>query len=828
MRKNARIVWALMVCALFVFMTVMKADSETNLVKILYPLNADSVRGPDFNVKWEITEDSEILAQALFFDGKIVADVPPDLRSFPLKNVKAGVHNIELRVKTGNKEYRCRNEFYVFTIKQLKAGSIYLINLKEVGGKAVKGSEHSAFDTIHVAAVLQGLVNREKPQLFYEYFDVDRFWLDKMREPGGFLEKTKLIEIKTIEEAIAIFEKHVRGAVIWDENLPCTSHIASTICGAENLLPVRYDPTPGSMYERLIRRGPKLKVYYDLRKIFSEEQNRIAVNFRRTNSRKCDAYIWAKANFLERKKCNPTLLGYYSDSFWLKVPEEMNFTNVGLLNHDYLVAKKGFLFDLNIWQDEAPRDDPKQNPGEDLNTLKEILLSCNKLSGGQIIHIAGFVPWQIKYTNFGNAGGKHEPVMTEWECAKYFSDHNAFMDADAIGLVGMANASFYMHYPLPDRLIQNRPPTKEELIQKAYIMADGKVAKTNFVYIYLGDYDSAAWVCRRMPDLWQNPVRGQEPCGWAINPNLIERMPVFFDWAYSTRTENDFFIAGNSGAGYINPTRLSEPREFSKLKSGEEAWIKHCRKYYQTLNYSITGFILNGFSHTLKEKTLDMYLKFSSDGIMTQPLWMPDKKKFHHTFKNMPVAEMKGDIQLSCEDAIKEISKHAKPGETAFLSFRSILTGPDWVKCIREGLAKARPDCKFEFVDPYTYFYLLRHHLGGSNTMRATYTFDTMPKKLATGRRYKIKIGVRNDGWDEWKASGRDSVRLAISLGENDVAFYNLPHDVKPGQGAVVDAEVVALSKLGKHSYRLDLVRGNRKYFSEAYDTPWESTVLVN
>ena len=55
----------------------------------------------------------------------------------------------------------------------------------------------------------------------------------------------------------------------------------------------------------------------------------------------------------------------------------------------------------------------------------------------------------------------------------------------------------------------------------------------------------------------------QVPIGWAIDPELSLRFPVIFPYLYSTRTASDFFIAGDSGAGYLNPTQLIPPRQVS-------------------------------------------------------------------------------------------------------------------------------------------------------------------------------------------------------------------------------------------------------------------------
>ena len=42
-------------------------------------------------------------------------------------------------------------------------------------------------------------------------------------------------------------------------------------------------------------------------------------------------------------------------------------------------------------------------------------------------------------------------------------------------------------------------------------------------------------------------ARGSLPLGWAVDSELSLRFPVIFDYLYSTRTDQDFFISGDSG-----------------------------------------------------------------------------------------------------------------------------------------------------------------------------------------------------------------------------------------------------------------------------------------
>ena len=61
-------------------------------------------------------------------------------------------------------------------------------------------------------------------------------------------------------------------------------------------------------------------------------------------------------------------------------------------NHDYFVANKGFFFDLSIWSDETPNDDPYQPLGTDRATLLAIMRSAyNQSNGTSMIHLGGSV-----------------------------------------------------------------------------------------------------------------------------------------------------------------------------------------------------------------------------------------------------------------------------------------------------------------------------------------------------------------------------------------------------------------------------------------------------
>ncbi|HEY8454871.1 MAG TPA: NEW3 domain-containing protein [Actinopolymorphaceae bacterium] len=581
-----------------------------------------------------------------------------------------------------------------------------------------------AYDELHLVATLQGIVNRSAPRLYVHFViqnefgtvDVDRYWLEELCKPGGLLAGRPIRRVETLDELISIFRPRLRGSVVWDPAVPATSNVASTVAGAQDLVAIRYDPAPGSLYQRYVKGPGKLRLPATVRLVkpdgsplFTGSGKIPGTDRASTGSAKCDAYIWAVERYLRTGRSVPEF-AYYLDAYWLRDPKNQ-LPQALLTNHDYLVAKRGFFFDLLPWDDEAPIDDPEQPLGTDQRTLEEILRVGYERSGGRFVPVHGFVPWQYKYTTVGNAGG-HDPVPTEWRFVQVISAFNAYADADAETLDAMANASVFCHAPLRHRYPQRPRPTEEELRSRGYLDADGGVVPRRYVMFYVGDYDSAAWLYQTTPYLWDDEARGSVPLNWAFNPNLAERMPVAMDRARRTATENDTFIAGDSGAGYINPGMLVEPREFSGLPSGVQAWRDHCRKHFERWDLTVTGFIIDGFAPPMDEATLQAYADFSPDGFSAQKI---DRIGL---VGETPYVRATGDLPRgSVADGIAGFRGYlqgdlsAPPFAPEFYSMRTILMSPSWHRDVVAGVQEELPNAGVEVVDAHTFYALVRHYL---------------------------------------------------------------------------------------------------------------------
>ncbi len=569
-----------------------------------------------------------------------------------------------------------------------------------------------SWDEMHFLVALQGISNRETPKLYYFYKgdrgQTDRFWLTKMRGHDAWLEHTRFTEIKNFSELYRKYGSVFKGVVVYDPKVPATSCIASTIAGAEDLAPIRYDPEPGSLYYRMVLnpKGPKMKVRKwllneDGTSMFTGKGKIPGTDRDSTGSAKCDAYIWAKINYLDKGRCSKEFMGYYIDYYFALHADPKSLNLATLVNQDFQIMHKAFVFDLGPWDDEAVIDDPGQKKGLDMETFKEILQSQYTQSKGEMVQISGFTPWNMKYTKTAGAMGQHGDVETEWRHAELLSNYNCYMDADAIGASDMTNASVFSQFPLEKKYTQHKN-TLDDLKRLGYVDQQGRVKKGTYLCIYVGDYDSAAWLYQMMPSIWEDPVRGQVPLGWAINPTLAQRFAFGMDYFRQTATENDTFVAGDNGAGYLNPGSLAEPRKFSGLPSGVAKWKEHNKKWFGIFDISCVGFVIDGFAPQMTDELFDVYAEIAPDGIGGQKLPSGEGVWKH----KMPYKSM-GSLEKSTR--ISDIVGGLDKDKVNFVLLRNILWKPEEQRDFYLEFIRAMKDNAI-VMEPYSFYRIMKQY----------------------------------------------------------------------------------------------------------------------
>ncbi|MBR5395393.1 MAG: hypothetical protein IK144_10000 [Bacteroidaceae bacterium] len=566
------------------------------------------------------------------------------------------------------------------------------------------------WDELHAASTLQGIVNRKKPRLYVDYVvngqkAIDAHWWRLYRRKGEWLSGRDTLTLFSVEEAVAHFSGELRGVVAYDSHVPSTSNVASAVAGIENLVAVRYDKAPGSLYSRLCLSEPKLPVRVwlvreDGTPLFTGEGTLPGCKRASSGSVKCDPYLWFIEQYMKTGRCPARCAGYYPDQMWRSMPSRVNCNHHQLTNHDFFVSRKGFFFDLSPWGDEPATDDPSQPLGADLRTLQELLHTADSLGKGEkMCHIGGFPAWAFKYTQ--RVGGKHEDVATEWQFSELISHYNAFKDADAIDLGAQANASFWQHFPLRKRYPQSWVKRKD-LQARGLLDSEGRVDTTRkYIIIYVGDYDAASWLSQMTPLLWDAQERGVSPMMWCISPVLAERVPHVMHYIRQTASPLDYFAAADNGAGYMMPG-TAEAQDLAEGTTRHiDAWEAHCKKFYRQWGLTVTGFVIDGNGPAMGKRSLDAYARFSPNGIV------PQKCEPASLYGQMPVLRSDWDlVSNDPHEAAQVLVDRIHQCQIPFHWSRCILKSPAWYNEVVREACRLEPS--IQLLDAPTFFTLLR------------------------------------------------------------------------------------------------------------------------
>ena len=210
---------------------------------------------------------------------------------------------------------------------------VRILDLRTLNELDLKEQEKAEqlWDIMHTTATLQGIVNRNSPRLYIRYVkngqgeNVDDYWWNKYRQAGQWLAGRDTIAYTELSDVVTVFRKEIRGVVVYDSKVASTSNIASSVAGIENLIAVRYDISPNSLYTRLVLQGPKLAVKCwlvnkDGSSLFTGKGRIAGTGQPSTGSLKIDPYVWFIEKYLKKGLCNTEYAAYYIDQFWRTDP----------------------------------------------------------------------------------------------------------------------------------------------------------------------------------------------------------------------------------------------------------------------------------------------------------------------------------------------------------------------------------------------------------------------------------------------------------------------------------------------------------------------------
>jgi hypothetical protein len=341
----------------------------------------------------------------------------------------------------------------------------------------------------------------------------------------------------------------------------------------------------------------------------------------------------------------------------------------------------------------------------------------------KLIKIWGFIPWYEKYAAEPGAGGSHHPIEGEWESTWLFSYYAAYLQGgggDAWG-TAMANISVHRFAPKPDALqAEIELPTEADLMAQGYLRPDGSLdPKLTFILFYLGDYDlvhpTQAALAGWERSTWVDSGRGTIPLAWGINPGMEEEIPGIMTYLLATRTDLDYLVGANSGAGYVNPQGLS--RRYRRQ------WLTRTEDYYERYGISIQGFLLNGRGYDLPPEWVERFARITTNGIISPDfeIVIDWPTLFGATPYTGMARETLGDsVELSALKIHDAYKVALTAGQPPFLAFRSSFQTPGFLAQVYDRMqtddsgGQIRTDAgtvlhpNYKLVDPYTFFALLK------------------------------------------------------------------------------------------------------------------------
>jgi len=708
---------------------------------------------------------------------------------------------------------------------------------------------NDGFDKGLLVSTLQGLVNREKPNLYIyrtampwsDYVDfytdngfsgADDFWIKQATKPGNWLAGYKEEKLSSIESLLEKFS-YIKKVVVWDPRVGATSNVAVTISGVETALPVMYG---GLMYQKLVNELG-YEVITNLYELNFADTSRIpGSSTTSSGSSKVNAYIWAKEKYIDSGKVNPNYLGYLEHYFGngkaLIDPADQ------ITARDIVVSKKGFLFDLLPWSDEKPIDDPNQSLGRDKWIFEEILKSASAKANWKesIIEVFGYPAWWSKYCKYKDPSSKYECWQTEHEAVKILSSYGAGLLA--LSNLGTNNLSFHQHFWDLNSSVWQNNSNFPELMNKTYVM-----------YVS-GDGDSPELVRSVMYPNMENSKSANIPISWGITSNNYRYHGDVVDFFYKNMKQGDSVVGHISGCIYIFPDYWPDNKW--------ESYLKYCSLTNSRMDIAETAFIGKGDNITSEEKENSVYLNsmfsISGNGLGISS----EERKFGDNFiyKNrMPViAGMAplSDVDSAYTHIIDKINNGylgnrneiGKKPKFFFIRFDPSFNRDEILR-LHNALNNKFSQSGWgilEAVNSKDFYYLARMATLDPNYLyRASYRIEGMPTIMGVGETARIKVIVRNNGKDIWYKNGDQLTngkpyRLTSSViqaeyqhswdtynnGDYSPGRLELTNNVGVGQTTIFSFILRAPSELGRYRLAVDMMREFETSFREQGQPPLE------
>jgi putative glycoside hydrolase with GxGYxYP motif/GxGYxY motif-containing protein len=451
---------------------------------------------------------------------------------------------------------------------------------------------------------MQGIVNRRRPRLYF-YWGTDRTnqtWLPDLNVPfQNNSDPWSLIDQ---------YRSEIRGAVIYDPDLPDTVNLATNIAGlkggviataelAANLNLRTLDDLRG-------RFSNKLDAYYwALSNLWPKMTNRMLTAISPTNTVSTPNVQWttllretsqvrdASNRAVYTTDLSPFLGGEavyvrYQDAFtndgWGPSVSQVTVTADGNVIASFQPATAGenpYLFELNnsqttsgwrfadgntyfIYKFAPPAGTMRLTLQTEMwnqylvtatNTAPSAQVA-NPLFRDYIVAVNAPVFW-LDPENAEEAALFTEILETTRPDSPYLGWFPQGHEMTGVTLCGqhsapVAAADFFYNGTV---FSGARGKIKASQPQVQAPMLENKI----YLTMTMVEGDNIQYNQHRMRSIWDDPGRGQVPINWSISALLLDIAPTILQYFQQTQTANDLLVAGPSGAGYTYPANW--PRE---------------------------------------------------------------------------------------------------------------------------------------------------------------------------------------------------------------------------------------------------------------------------
>ena|GEM_PF-439816 len=449
---------------------------------------------------------------------------------------------------------------------------------------------------------LQGIVNRTKPELYFNYDpgedSADQRWLD------GFDPSRVTVHDNPLD-LVAKYRSRVRGAIVYDPDVPDSINVATTMAGLEDSVVATADQA-ATYGLKIIKdlRGQftgmdKVQIYqWQLDHLWPRCDHRLLTGLSPTRVVDVTGVTWreiARETVQIRDSSNRATLTWdlshelggdavylrFADSFtndgWGASVGHLTATADGTVIADFTpgtAAEEPFLFsgnssiggDQNRFADGGNYFIYRFAPPAGTTSLtvtvdiwNQYLITATDTAPTRVEPFPYFRDYVVATRAMlfwldpnGEPGDLMGQIFDQSAVAT--TPYLGWFSNDVAGEWGGVDiasqhrgevfaADFYMNGTVHSG-VHTAISTKIKKPQPA--------RQENKIYVTLtfGEGDNIQYCQRRLRDLWDNPDRGKVPTNWTIDPVLADTGPAIYRYFQRTATANDLLICGPSGAGY--------------------------------------------------------------------------------------------------------------------------------------------------------------------------------------------------------------------------------------------------------------------------------------